>query len=127
MLRLLGVLLRSAVAALRTRRQLALENLALRQQLSVLLATPHRRLALSDLDRAFWTILRRHWTAWSRALVIVQPETVVRWHRERFRRYWARKSRCRPGRPRVDPETRSLIRRMATANPLYVKRAVMWS
>jgi transposase InsO family protein len=98
---------------------LALENLALRQQLSVLLATSHRRAALTDLDRAFWTILRRYWAAWSRALVIVQPETVVRWHRERFRRYWARKSRRRPGRPKIDPEIRSLIRRMATANPLW--------
>lgn len=51
--------------------------------------------------------------------MIVQPETVVRWHREGFRRYWAKKSRCRLGRPRVAPEIRSLIRRMATANPLW--------
>ena len=119
MLRLLGVLLRSAVAALRTRRQLTLENLALRQQLSVLLATSHRRPALTDLDRAFWTILRRRWTCWRRALVIVQPETVVRWHRDGFRRYWRRKPRRRWGRPRIDAEIRSLIRRRATANPLW--------
>ena len=81
MIRLLGVVLRSASAALRTRRHLVLENLALREQLSVFLATAHRRPSLTDFDRTFWTLLRRRWTGWKRALVIVQPETVVRWHR----------------------------------------------
>ena len=85
MIRLLRVLLRSAAAALKTRRHLALENLALRQQLSVLLTTGHRRPSLTDFDRTFWTMLRRRWSGWKRALVIVQPETVVRWHRQGFK------------------------------------------
>ena len=92
MLRLVRVLLRSSTAALKTQRYLALENLALRHQLEVLQAATQRRLSLTDLDRAFWTVLRRYWTDWKRALVIVQPETVVRWHRDGFRRYWRRKS-----------------------------------
>ena len=119
MLRLVRALLRSLTAAFKTRRELALENLALRHQLTVLQAASQRRLTLTDLDRAFWTILRRYWMDWKRVLVIVQPETVVRWHREGFRRYWRHKSRRRWGRPGIDPEIRSLIRRMAIANPLW--------
>ena len=119
MLRLVRVLLHSLTSALKTQRALALENLALRHQLAVLQDASQRRLSLTDLDRAFWIVLRRYWTDWKRALVIVQPETVVRWHREGFRRYWRRKSRRPWGRPRIDPEIRSLIRRMAIANPLW--------
>ena len=119
MIRLLGVLLRSATAVFRTRRQLVLENLALRQQLSVFRATS-RRPALTDLDRAFRTLLRRRWSDWKRELVIVQPETVVRWHRQGFKYYWHWKSRRgHPGRPRLDPEIRTLLRRMSLANPLW--------
>ena len=114
MLRLVRVLLRSSIAALKTQRKLALENLALRHQLAVLQAASQRRLSLTDLDRAFWIVLRRYWTDWKRALVIVQPETVVRWHREGFRRYWRRKSRRPWGRPGIDPEIRSLIRKWST-------------
>jgi hypothetical protein len=72
-------------------RQLALENLALRQQLAV-----YRRLAprprLGPADRLFWAGLARVWTGWRRALVIVSPDTVLRWHRRRFREYWSRVS-----------------------------------
>ena len=120
MIRLLGVLLRTAAAALRTRRHLVLENLALRQQLSVFLATAHRRPSLTDFDRTFWTLLRRRWTGWKRALVIVQPETVVRWHRQGFKYYWRWKSRRGgSGRPRLPAEIRGLVRRMSLANPLW--------
>ena len=115
MIRLLGVLLRSATAVFRTRRQLVLENLALRQQLSVFRATS-RRPALTDLDRAFWTLLRRRWSDWRRALVIVQPETVVRWHRQGFKYYWHWKSRRgHPGRPRRDTSDRTLIQQCSDA------------
>ncbi len=75
--------------------------------------------ALSPPDRLIWTCLSRLWCGWKGALFLVQPATVVRWHREGFRRYWKRKSRRRPGRPRIDPEIRALIRRMASANPLW--------
>ena len=109
----------SLISALKTRRELALENLALRQQLAVLYRSV-KRPRLSDVDRGFWVLLRRIWTDWERVLVIVKPETVVRWHRSGFRRYWTWKSRRgRAGRPRVAPEIRELIRDMSRANPLW--------
>ena len=70
MIRFLGVVFRSAAAAPQSRRQLVLENLALRHQLSVLQVASHRRLQLTNLDRAFWTILRRRWSEWKRALAL---------------------------------------------------------
>jgi len=119
MIRLLEVVFRSAATALWSRRELILENLALRHQLSVLQASSHRRLQLTNLDRALWTLLRHRWSEWKRALVIVQPETVVRWHRQGFRFYWRWKSRAHGGRPRFDPQVRALVRRMSLANPLW--------
>jgi len=64
-------------------------------------------------------MLRHRWREWKRALVIVQPETVVRWHRQGFRFYWRWKSRAYGGRPRFDPQVRALVRRMTLANPLW--------
>ena len=112
-------------ALLKSRRDLALENMALRQQLGVLKAKrPRPRLRAAD--RILWVLLRRLWPNSRDALMIVQPETVIRWHREGFRRYWRWKSRCkRDGRPTVDVEIRDLVRRMAKENPTYVKRADM--
>ena len=96
---------------------MALENLALRQQLAVL-KQAHPRPKLSDGDRLFWILLSKVWSDWRAALHVVQPETVVRWHRQGFRYYWRWKSRhC--GRPRIDPEIIHLIRRMCRANPLW--------
>jgi putative transposase len=100
-------------------RQLALENLALRQQLAV-----YKRLAprpkLRPVDRLFWTALAMVWTGWRQALVIVSPDTILRWQRRRFREYWTQLSR-RPtgGRPCVSAEIASLVRTMAAANPLW--------
>ena len=69
---------------------------------------------LEDTDRAFWVALRSSWPAWASRLVIVNADTVARWNRDRFRRYWARISRPRyPGRPRIDAEIRRLVRTMA--------------
>ncbi len=119
MIRLLGVVFRSAATALGSRRELILENLALRHQRSVLRATSHRRLQLTSLDRVFSTLLRRRWCGWKEALVIVQPATVVRWHRQGFRFYWRWRSRDRGGRPRLDQEVQALVRRMSLANPLW--------
>jgi hypothetical protein len=100
-------------------RQLALENLALRQQLAVYKRTAPRP-RLRPADRRFWTGLARLWTGWRQALVIVSPDTVLRWQRRRFRAYWTRLSR-RPtaGRPPFDPEITALIRSMAAANPVW--------
>jgi hypothetical protein len=100
------------------RGQLALENLALRQQLAVLRrSVPRPR--LRPWDRLFWAWLSRYWGGWKDALVIVVPATVVGWHRQGFRLYWRWKSRGRPGRPRIDPHVRGLIRRMSRENPLW--------
>ena len=67
-----------------------------------------------------WVWLSRLWTGWRSALVIIQPETVIRWHRKAFRLYWTWKSRyTRPGRPDIPREVRDLIRKMSLANPLW--------
>jgi len=101
-----------------TRRELALENLALRHQVGVLTRTAgDRRPRLGWWDRVLWVFLCHHWKAWRGALAIVQPTTVIRWHRETFRHFWTRKSRVRCyGRPAVDREVVSLIRKMSTSN-----------
>ncbi len=78
-------LLCSFFSAFKTQRSLAIENLALRQQLAVL-GRSVKRPRLSNIDRGFWVLLQRVWTDWDRVLVIVKPETVVRWHRAGFRR-----------------------------------------
>src|SRR6266403_2153301 len=99
--------------------QLALENLALRQQLVVYKRTMPRP-KLRALDRLLWVGLARVWTGWRRALVIVSPDTVLRWQRRRFREYWTQLLR-RPtgGRPPVNAEITALVRKMAAANPLW--------
>ena len=117
MVHLLPLLLHAVRTLFADRTTLALENLALRQQVAVL-KSRRPRPRLSVADRLFWVWLRRVWAGWSEALLIVQPDTVVRWHREGFRLWWRWRSRRRgPGRPRVDAELRRLIARMARDNP----------
>jgi putative transposase len=100
-------------------RQLALENLALRQQLTVYKRTVTRP-KLRATDRLFWVGLARVWAGWRRSLVIVTPETVLRWQRRRFRAYWTSLSgRPRVGRPPISLQIRALVLRMARANPLW--------
>jgi hypothetical protein len=97
---------------LRLRSELALENLALRQQLAVL-NRRCRRPKLRKLDRFFWVLLSRSWEHWKETIVIVKPETVLRWHRRRFASYWTRLSAHNgPGRPGKDREIRELIRKI---------------
>src|SRR5438445_3645691 len=81
-------------------RQLAFENLALRHQLAVWKARQPRP-RLTAMDRIFWVVLSRLWKSWRNSLQVVRPETVVGWHRQGFRRYWAWKSRRRRGRPAI--------------------------
>jgi putative transposase len=100
------------------RAALATENLALRQQLLVLRRSV-RRPQLRVWDRVFWACLSRCWAGWKGALLIVTPATVVGWHRRGFRLWWRWKARGRPGRPRLDPAVRRLIRRMGGENPLW--------
>ena len=103
----------------RDRRELALENLALRQQLAILARThPHWR--LRKTDRLFWVWLSRMWESWRESLIVVKPDTVVRRHRKGFALYWTRLSRENHiGRPGTGKEIRDLIRDIASANPLW--------
>ena len=92
-----------------------MEVLALRQQVAVL-KRKRPRPTLNQLDRLFWTSLRRCWPRWAEVLVIVEPETVIGWHRAGFRLYWRWRSRPRSGRPKITEEIRELIRRLAQEN-----------
>jgi putative transposase len=104
----------------RSRAALQLENLALRHQIGVLQRSARKHLTLTPVDRIFWAWLSRVWSGWRSALAIVQPETVIAWHRAGFRLFWTWKvRRGRPGRPVVSREVRDLIRRMCRENPSW--------
>ena len=122
-LRWLGNLL---VAAFRERRDLALENLALRQQLGVL-----KRKGVPKLkwkDRVFWVVLSRVWPHWRKVLHLIKADTVGGWQRQGFRIYWARIShRNSAGRQPVSFEVRALIKKMSQANPFGEHREYMGS
>ena len=108
------------VSAFRSRKDLILENLALRQQL-LALHTKRPRRRLTTLHKLFWIALKTFWSGWTEPLVLVTPRTVVRWHRAGFGLYWTWVSRARGigGRRRVSKEVRALIVRMATENPTW--------
>src|SRR5271156_664677 len=120
MLRLLRLLAVPVIGFFRSRRDLLLENLALRQQLAVL-KRRHSRPRLAATDRLFWVILRRFWSRWRHAWILVQPDTVVRWHRAGFKLYWTWLSRhgVRAGRKCISVELRELIFRMVAENPTW--------
>jgi putative transposase len=119
MITLLLHLLRLLPVLFGCHRQLALENLALRQQLAVYKRVMTRP-RLRKTDRLIWVGLARIWAGWRESLVIVTPDTVLRWQRRRFREYWTQLSgRTTGGRPRINAEIRALITRMAAANPLW--------
>ena len=113
----LKVILGTLRSSVRDQRDLALENLALRQQLTTLKFRGPRP-NLTDADRLLWVVLSRFWPKWTSVVHIVQPATVIRWHRQGFRYYWRWKSQPR-GRPRIDKETRQLVRKMCLANPIW--------
>lgn len=108
------------VRLFRAHRNLLLENLALRQQL-VVLKRRHPRPSLGTFDRFFWVLARRVWAGWKQSLIIVTPETVVRWHRAGFRLHWRLVSRVRRqvGRTQTCKEVRDLILRMVAENPTW--------
>jgi hypothetical protein len=99
----------------RNRIDIAVEVLALRQQVAVL-KRKRPKPPLCRLDRLFWMVLLANWSRWKDALVIVKPQTVVGWHRAGFRLHWCWKSGPRGGRPRITPEIRVLIRGLAQEN-----------
>ena len=106
------------LAALRSRRSLARENVALRHQLEVLQRNT-KRPRLRPSDRALWAVLSRLLSDWRHHLTIVQSDTVVSWHRTGWRLYWRWRSDPGRGRPKVLAEVRALIRRTSRDNPLW--------
>jgi hypothetical protein len=99
--------------------RLEAENAVLRHQLIILRRRLHGHVRLTNHDRVFFIRLYRWFPAILRVLTIMRPETLERWHRAGFRRYWRWKSRRRGGRPPVETELRALIRRMSIENPLW--------
>ena len=110
-----------AVLALpfKSKSRLEAENAALRHQLIVLRCKVHGRVRLTNNDRWFFVQLYRWFPSILQVLTIIRPETLVRWHRAGFRRYWRCKSRPLGGRPQIENDLRALIRRMSTDNPLW--------
>jgi len=114
------VLLTALGSGLQSQAALQIENAARRHQLAVLQRQARGRLRLRPVDRLFWTWLCRLWPGWRHAVVIVKPDTVIRWHRRGCRLYWRWKSRPRrPGRPRIPRAVDALIRQMCHANPTW--------
>jgi hypothetical protein len=103
-------------AFLRTRHDLGLEILALRQQVAVL-KRKRPRPRLNQSDRLFWIALRRFSSRWRDALIVVSPDTVVGWHRAGFRLFW--RLRSRSGGRKIDGNAFEIVRRMARENPTW--------
>jgi transposase InsO family protein len=107
------------VSPFKSKSGLAAENAALRHQVTVLRRKLPGRIQLTNADRLFFVQLYRWVPSILKAITIIQPETVVRWHRAGFRCYWRWKSRNPGGRPPIRAELRALIRRMSVENALW--------
>jgi len=118
MLAIVSTLLGYLFSWLRPKHELALENLALRHQITVLNRPAHKP-RLQGKDRLFWVVLKGWWPNWRAALILFQPETVVGWQRAGFRTFWRWRSRPRGGRPPKDSALIELIRRMWAVNPTW--------
>ena len=119
MVALFGFLLTLFASSFRSKSRLEAENAALRHQLIVLRRKVRGRVQLTNSDRLFLMQLYRWFPSVLKAITIVRPETIVRWHRAGFRRYWRWKSRSLGGRPPIEAELRALIGRMSLDNPLW--------
>jgi transposase InsO family protein len=119
MMRFLILFLHVLASPFKTQAQLEAETVLLRHQLNVLCRQAPRRPRLTAADRLLFVWLCRVFPSLRSAITIVQPDTVLRWHRSGFRLYWRWKSRSRGGRPKAPIEVRSLIRRMSMENPLW--------
>src|SRR6187399_733381 len=117
MIGLLCCVLAVLASPFKSKLRLEAENAALRHQLIVLRRKLRGRVRLANSDRWFFVQLYRWFPSILQVLTIIRPETLVRWHRAGFRRYWRWKSRPQGGRPRIDAELRVLIRRMSVENP----------
>ena len=116
MLNTIVIVLRTISLIFGGHEQVALENLALREQLGIFQRSV-RHPKIRQRDRLFWVCLQKVWKEWRSALVIVRPETVLDWQRKRFKRYWCQLSQHKnPGRPRKGSDIRKLVKAMAEAN-----------
>src|SRR5256884_1369557 len=102
----------------RSKTELVAENALLRQQL-IILSRHVKRPVFKKSDRMVLVLLARAVQTWKQALFIIQPETLLRWHREGFRLFWKRKAKVTSHKPKVAPETISLIKTMAKNNRLW--------
>lgn len=118
MLEVIRLLLHVLVGLFRNRQDLVVENVLLRHQLAVALRSRPRP-NLRSRDKLLWILARRFCPRWRYHLVLVTPETVIRWHRQGWRLFWRWRSRSSGGRPRLSAEVRELIARMARENPLW--------
>ena len=119
MLAIVYLLAASVANLFKSRRRLEAEILCLRHQLNIALRQRPARLPLRGSDRALLVWMTRLWPSLLGMAQVVEPATILRWHRAGFRSYWRWKSRKRAGRPRIDRELHDLIRRMGQENPLW--------
>ena len=119
MIALLCFFLTLFASPFKSKSRLEAENAALRHQLIVLQRRMRGRVQLTNGDRLFLVHLYRWFPSVLKAITIIRPETLVRWHRAGFRRYWRWKSRSLGGRPRIAADLRALIRQMSAENPLW--------
>lgn len=106
-----------------SRQTLIVENIALRSQLALfdsqVLSGKRPKPRATPAFRQLWALFSKVFAEWQSTLVVVKPETVIRWHKQRFRLYWRHKSRRRNGRPITSAEMRKLIRKINADNPLW--------
>src|SRR5437762_9761384 len=119
MIALFWLFLTLSVSPFKSKSRLEGENAALRHQLIVLRRKVRGRVQLTNGDRLFLVLLYRWFPSALKTITIIRPETLVRWHRAGFRRYWRWKSRPLGGRPQIDAVLRALSRRMSAGNPTW--------
>jgi hypothetical protein len=119
MIALLCFFLTLLTSPFKSKNRLEAENAALRHQVIVLQRRVSGRIQLTNGERLFLVMLYRWFPSVLKAITIIRPETLVRWHRAGFRRYWRLNPRSLGGRPKIDAELRALIRRMSAENPLW--------
>jgi hypothetical protein len=119
MVALLCFILALFASPFKSKSRLEAENAVLRHLLTVLRRKVRGRVQFTDGDRLFLIQLHRWFPSVLKAITIIRPETLLRWHRAGFRRYWRWKSRSLGGRPQIDADLRVLIRRMSVDNPLW--------
>jgi hypothetical protein len=125
MIAFLSLLLHVVLSPFKTKARLEAEIIMLWHQLNVLRQRVPSKPKLTVADRLLFVWLYRLFPSVLNAVTIIQPETIIRWHRTGFRLYWRWKSRSRGGRPRIPGEIRRLIREMSLANRLWVRPASM--